>query len=78
VLVIGGGIKGSGFASGIFQALTSVEIYDPTAKTFSTFGNMQVARWGQTATELSDGRILIAGGTGSVSVSSTGEEVTLP
>ncbi len=46
VLVIGGGINGSGFASGIFQALNSVEIYDPQTKTFSAFGTMTDARWG--------------------------------
>jgi hypothetical protein len=76
VLVIGGAIKGSGFASGIFQALNSVEIYDPQTQTFSAFGTMTEARWGQTATQLMDGRILIAGGTGAVTVSGTAEELT--
>ena len=75
-LVIGGGLKGSGFASGIFQALTSVEIYNPASKSFIKFGDMNEARWGHTATELADGRILITGGTGAVTVSGTGEELT--
>ena len=75
MLVIGGAIKGSAFASGDFQALNSVEIYDPQTKTFSAFGTMTEARWGHTATELTDGRILVAGGTGAVTVSGTGEEV---
>jgi hypothetical protein len=75
VLVIGGSTKGSGIFGGLFQALASVEIYDPSTKEFTEFGNMTEARWGQTATLLLDSRILIAGGTGGVTVSGTAEEV---
>jgi Kelch motif len=74
-LVIGGSTKGSGIFGGLFQALASVEIYDPSTKQFTEFGNMTAARWGQTSTLLSDGRILIAGGTAGVTVSGTAEEV---
>jgi hypothetical protein len=74
-LVIGGSTKGSGIFGGLFQALASVEIYDPSTKEFTEFGDMTEARWGQTSTQLADGRILIAGGTAGVTVSGTAEEV---
>jgi hypothetical protein len=61
VLVIGGSTQGTGIFGGLFQALASVEIYDPSTKKFANFGNMTEVRWGHTATLLSDGRILIAG-----------------
>src|SRR5258708_10890070 len=75
VLVIGGSSQGSAIFGGLFQAMDSVEIYDPLTQKFSDFGKMTEARWGHTATELADGRILIAGGTGAVTVSGTAEEV---
>jgi hypothetical protein len=75
VLVIGGSTQGSGIFSGLFQALASVEIYDPSTQKFSDFGNMTEARWGHTTTQLSDGRVLIAGGTAGVTVTGTAEEV---
>jgi N-acetylneuraminic acid mutarotase len=75
VLVIGGSTHGSGIFGGLFQAIDSVEIYNPSTRQFEKFGTMTEARWGHTATQLSDGRILIAGGTGAVTVSGTAEEV---
>jgi hypothetical protein len=77
VLVIGGSTQGSGIFGGLFQALASVEIYDPSTQQFSQFGNMTEARWGHTATQFADGRILVAGGTAGVSVTDTAEEITV-
>ena len=75
VLIIGGSSQGSGIFGGLFQALDSVEIYHSRTQKFERFGTMVAARWGHSATQLTDGRILIAGGTGAVTVSGTAEEV---
>lgn len=75
VLVIGGSQHGTGLFGGLFQAISSVEIYNPATQSFSEFGDMTEARWGQTTTELPDGRILIAGGTAGVTVTNTAEVV---
>jgi Galactose oxidase, central domain/Kelch motif len=43
-------------------SLSSTELYDATARTFSTPATMTGARGCHTATQLNDGRVLIAGG----------------
>jgi len=49
-------------SSGNCTSLSSVEIYDPVAGTFSSAGNMTVDRYEHTMTLLNNGQVLIAGG----------------
>jgi hypothetical protein len=58
VLVAGGTTSTDGYAS---FPLTSAELYDPAAGTFSSTGSLNVARGGP-ATPLSDNHVLFAGG----------------
>ena len=45
-----------------FQTLTSCELYDPTAGTWSSTGSMSAAREAHIAIRLLDGRVLVVGG----------------
>ena len=57
-VLLAGGVQNVGFRS----ELSSAELYDPVAGTFSATGSMRTAREGHTATLLRDGRVLVAGG----------------
>ena len=57
-VLLTGGVQNVGFRS----ELSSAEIYDPAAGTFSATGSMSVPREGHTATMLRDGSVLVAGG----------------
>ena len=61
VLIAGGSSYTTGDLSTL-KSLASAELYDPKTGTFSPTGSMTIDRAGQTATLLSDGRVLIAGG----------------
>lgn len=60
VLIAGGFKKGPDGHSQIYSL--TAEVFDPKTELFSRTGNMNVRRAGHTATLLSDGRVLIAGG----------------
>jgi hypothetical protein len=57
-VLLAGGVQNVGFRS----ELSSAELYDPVAGTFTATGSMQTPREGHTATLLRDGRVLVAGG----------------
>jgi Kelch motif/Galactose oxidase, central domain len=57
-VLITGGVSNVGFRA----ELASAEIYDPSRATFTPTGAMSTPREGHTATLLSDGRVLVAGG----------------
>ena len=56
VLIVGG------FDDSSQKTTVSAELYDPEAGSFTATGSLSQARFGQTATLLADGRVLVAGG----------------
>jgi len=60
VLIIGGFTFSNGFRQA--EPLASAEVYDPKTGTFGPTGPMTTAREYSSATLLSDGRVLVAGG----------------
>jgi galactose oxidase-like protein len=60
VLIVGGENFGVGLTNQTF--LASAELYDPATGTFTTTGSMSTPRLFPTATLLSNGKVLIAGG----------------
>ncbi|MGC1192403.1 MAG: kelch repeat-containing protein, partial [Candidatus Binatus sp.] len=57
VLICGGTATGE-----VGGVLSSAELFDPAAQSFTPTGSMTVARAGQTITMLRDGRVLLTGG----------------
>jgi hypothetical protein len=66
VLVVGG----NGVSGGTLTLLASAELYDPTVGTFAATGSLTVARYNHTATLLTNGMALIAGGLDVVALAS--------
>jgi hypothetical protein len=65
VLVAGGGCNGTAYgcdAGSFLYNLSSAELYDPAAGTWTATGSMHTGRQFQTATLLPDGDVLVAGG----------------
>ncbi len=63
VLLAGGSAGNASQGAGSMVPLASAELYDPTTGIFKPTGSMSTSRgWGQTATPLPDGRVLVAGG----------------
>lgn len=61
-VVLAGGGNSSDPSVGEFQALSSVEIYNPATKTFSLAASLNFGRGYQTATLLNSGAVLTEGG----------------
>lgn len=57
-----GKILVAGGADVVHDALADAELYDPATGLWSPTGPMATARWGHTATQLADGRVLVTGG----------------
>ncbi|MBC7880943.1 MAG: hypothetical protein H7Y37_06365 [Anaerolineae bacterium] len=65
VLIAGGGVVGTSSIT----ALSSADLYDPQTNTWSNTGSMKGARTNHTATLLSNGKVLVAGGIDGISLS---------
>jgi len=61
----------------VTSTLKTVELYDPVAQTWSSLPDMTGARADHTATLLSDGRVLVAGGSGAAAALDTAEILSL-
>jgi len=67
VLIVGGGKVGGDEPPFFGDGSVTAEVYDPATGAFTATGNMGTGRVGQTATLLSNGKVLITGGwTGSL------------
>ncbi len=56
-------IAGGSYSKNDWETLSSAEIYDPATGSFTKTASLNTARMGHEATLLSDGRVLITGGT---------------
>jgi hypothetical protein len=71
VLIAGGFKKGPDGQSQIYSR--TAELFDPKTRSFSKTRDMSIGRAGHTATLLSDGRVLIAGGFGDKGMTESAE-----
>ena len=62
-LLSDGKVLVTGGANGRFP-VSSAELYDPTANTWTYTGTMKIGRYAHTATLLADGTVLVPGGVG--------------
>jgi large repetitive protein len=74
VLIAGGQTD----TNNVFSALATAELYDPTTGKFRATASMSVARFNHTATLLTNGDVLIAGGGGPTGVGSGSSVGTAP
>jgi Galactose oxidase, central domain len=75
VLVAGGESFGSGGTTNVYA---SAELYNPSTGTWTTTGSLHTARYEQTATLLSNGQVLVAGGNTGVFVGLASAELYTP
>ena len=61
-VLVAGGLGDPGNGGGCCTPLASAEVYDPSLRAFSSTGSLIAQRDSHTATALSNGRVLIAGG----------------
>ena len=73
VLVTGG----QGVINNAQNALSIAEIYDPATDTWTKVAPLNTARYGQTATLLQNGDVLVVGGIGAAGILSDAEEFNL-
>lgn len=66
VLIAGGAVSHTpcnrGYGTSTFEAISSAEIFDPAAGTFTPTGSMTTPRAAHTATLLGNGNVLVVGG----------------
>jgi len=62
LLIDGKVLIAGGYNPGTDQVLSSAELYDPIAGTFSVTGSMTVPRWRHADARLLNGDVLIVGG----------------
>ena len=62
VLVAGGAFSFDSARPGHTEIFNSAELYDPATGKWTTTGSLNTARFGHTATLLSDGKVLVVGG----------------
>jgi hypothetical protein len=63
-LLLDGKVMAAGGNNAINFMEPSVELYDPASGTWTTTESLDPGRYGHTATLLSDGEVLVAGGVG--------------